>query len=98
MSETPILAAQFEEHFATVDPDKPPRPELVGYSRVIRHLNRVESAVVRLHRSMVNSQAVRMPPEPVTAYERWQEQREDGELSSVFADIFDANPNAFTLN
>ena len=97
MSADPEMLAEFNDVFADVDPDKPPRPELFGYSRLIRHVHQVEQVQTQILRAVSKNNTIPIPQGPVTAYELWQEQSTDRELDSLFGDIFKANPKALGM-
>lgn len=95
MSADPELLKQFEKKFSAIKEDgKPPRPELAGFTRIVRHVHQVEQAVTRLHRAMVKGAQLQVPEGPKSAYERWEEIQEDAELDALFGDIYAAAPKA----
>lgn len=97
MSVDPEMLKEFDQVFAAVDPEKPPRPELFGYSRLIRHVHQLEQVSTQILRAVQKNNNVEVPKGPVTAYELWQQQSEDKELDSLFGDIFKANPKALGM-
>lgn len=96
MSADPDLLKQFAEKFTQVAQSATaPRPELAGYTRLSRQVHQVECAIVTLQRILAkNAAAYPMPAAPVSAYERWQNQRDDDEIGALFGDIYQANPKA----
>ncbi|OCB09225.1 hypothetical protein A5717_25970 [Mycolicibacterium porcinum] len=94
MSEDPELLKAFEERFAEVEKSgKIPRPEMLGFSRLCRHMHQVEVQVAILNRHLAKSKDP-LPEGPKTAYERWLEQRDDEEFDALFGDIFQAAPES----
>lgn len=74
------------------------RPEMVGFTREIRHLHQIEEAIVRLHRHTAKNLGIPMPKTPESAYERWVREHDDQQENLLLADIFHANPKALGLN
>jgi hypothetical protein len=97
MSADPVMLEEFGREFAKIDLDDPPRPELFGYTRVVRHLHQVEQALARVERAVSKNPAVPVPKGPVTAYELWEQKAEDSELGSLFGDIFKVDPKALGM-
>ena len=91
------MLAEFEAVFKDVDPDKPPRPELFGHSRLIRHVHQLEQVMTRVLNAMPKSAKIPLPQGPVTAYERWEQKSEDEELDALFGDIFKVDPKALGM-
>ena len=73
-----------------------PRPDMFGYTRLVRQVQSLETAVTLMHRSVARNPTIPLPQGPETAYERWLRRREDAELDALFGDIFNANPKAFS--
>ncbi|MHA0288267.1 hypothetical protein ACXYX3_17680 [Mycobacterium sp. C3-094] len=97
MSVDDELLAEFNEVFADIDPEKPPRPELFGYSRLIRHVHQLEQVTTRVLAAVTKNPGLPIPQGPVTAYELWEKQSEDKELDSLFGDIFKVDPKALGM-
>lgn len=98
MSENEELLKEFEQDFLKVDPDDPPRPELFGHTKLVRHVHQLEQQIAYLRREITKRNGIPIPKSPMSAYERWSERREDGELDSLLGDIFEASPAAFGMN
>lgn len=96
MSTSDVLKAEFNEEFSKVDPEKPPRPDLFGYGRLVRQVQQVEVTLVYLLR--VWRPQFPLPTEPESAYELWQREKEDAGDDMLLADIFNANPKALGFN
>jgi hypothetical protein len=98
MSFNDELLKEFEKTFQQIaEGEDAPRPELFGFSRLARHVHRVEESIVRLHRHMAKNLAIPMPPNPETAYERWERQFDDQQEDQLLGDIYRANPSALGL-
>lgn len=92
------MQAEFEEQFAKIQDGEVPRPEMFGYSRLVRQVHSLEVAVTHMHQTVARNPNIPVPKGPETAYERWLRRREDDELDALFGDIFKANPGAFNGN
>lgn len=99
MQENPEVLKEFEGLFKKIEAGQcdDTRPEMLGWTTHVKHLHRVEEAVVRLHQHMAKNLGIPLPKTPESAYERWQREREDTQENLLLADIFRANPKALGI-
>lgn len=97
MSADPEMIAEFAKVFKDIDPDKPPRPELFGHNRLVRHVFQLEQVMTRVLNALPHSAKIPVPKGPVTAYERWEQQSEDKELNDLFGDILKVSPKSLGM-
>lgn len=97
MSVDPQMLEEFDEIFSKIDPDKPPRPELFGHTRLIRHVHQVEQVMTKVLNAMPGAAKHPIPQGPVTGYEVWEQRAEDAELGALFGDILKVSPKSLGM-
>ena len=91
------MHAEFDHIFKDIDPDKPPRPELFGHTKLVRQVFQLEQVMTRVLNALPGAAKIPLPKGPVTAYELWEQKSEDKELNALFGDILEISPKSLGM-